>query len=136
MYWTLKPTKLIKNKQFNITDNIKSYEDACFILNINIKIRLNFENDYDYYSHQLKIIIKATNYIDNNNQEWIPDFDNKNINKYIPWLEKKSYGLTVGYVDVYCCSSYAPLGFFYKDSNSAKIITNRFIHLYNKWIIG
>jgi hypothetical protein len=119
-------------------DNIYSIEDAEEVLkNCKEHIRYResqFIREKDWISYQLEAIIKAANYIDNNYQYWEPDFDNQNILKYIPYFEKKASGWVVRsvYGTYYC--SHSSVGFYFKERNTADIISNRLITLYNKWL--
>lgn len=119
-------------------DDLNSIEDAEKILencNFHTKYRKSqFVRMKDWYEYQLETIIKAANYIDNNYQEWKADFDNKNISKYINYLEKTSSGWVMGYVYDLYYGSFGPVFLYYKERNTAKLIFKRFSTLYNKWM--
>ena len=96
----------------------------------------DFIRTKDWISYQLETIIKAVNYIDNNYQEWIPDFDNSNEYKYIPYFDKKISGWVLFLVRCRCSVSYCQVGFYYKVRESAEIISKLYNKLYDEWIKG
>jgi hypothetical protein len=65
-----------------------SYLNSCDILKEKSYSKKDFIFEYQWIEHQLSTIIKAVNYLDNDNKEWIPDFSNKIENRYRNWFEK------------------------------------------------
>lgn len=86
-----------------------------------------------YNGLMLKIItiIKAINFIDNDNKEWIFKL-NDGQRKYYPWFEEKSSGLVLGCVGCYVGGRGLPAGFYFKKESTCRIIVNRFNNDYNK----
>lgn len=120
----------------NITkvEDINSYEDACKILNKRIRLREEFVEDYEWYNEQLYTIIKAVNFIDNDYKEWKPDFTNNKEYKYIPYWERGSSDWGLISVDYDSCCSVASVSFYYKKENTSRLISNKFINLYNNYL--
>lgn len=112
-------------------DDLNSYSDACVILNEKVL------RDADY-SKQIKTIVKAANFIDNNNQVWIADWKNHQQYKYAAYFIDNGSGFGLGGVNggvnFWLSFTSSPLGFFYKESKTAELITNRFIKLYLNWL--
>jgi len=74
-----------------ITDRVKSYEDACRILKVDIDenlVRVSSELDRDSKSikayAKLIIIARALN------EGWVPDWNNSNQYKYYPYFDMRS----------------------------------------------
>lgn len=119
-------------------DSINSLEDAEEILKDNKNhIQYNktqFVREKDWFAYVLETIIKASNFLDNNNQEWIPDFNDRNTPKYINWLKKTSTGsVLIGVDDVYYGSAY-PVWLYFKKQETAKIIYNKFKKEYDNYL--
>jgi hypothetical protein len=91
-----------------------------------------FIREKDWLSYQLETIIKAVNFINNDNKIWTPDFTNSSIYKYLPWLERKSSGWVVYGVGGFRSFSGCPLWLYFKDKKSAELIVNKFLSLYSK----
>ena len=81
-------------KEFNYK-NIKSFEDACEVLEINpndVFSKIDTKDEIAY--KKLKIIIKAIN------NGWTPDWANSNQYKYYTWFYVLSSGS--GFSDTFC----------------------------------
>lgn len=116
-------------------ENIDSIKDAENILEGSGHIKYvesQFPREKDWLSYQLETIIKAANFINNDNKIWTPDFTNSNIYKYLVWLERKSSGWVVCAVFDYGSSSGCPLWLYYKDRKTAELMMKKFIGLYGK----
>jgi len=119
--------EIINAPEYKVED-IKSLRDACKVLGI------EFYN-ITSFSEQLKTIIKAVNFIDNENKEWKPNFGNYNEYKYIPYFEfNKRSGWSLYCVGGYYSFSIFPLGFYFKNKKSAEYIAKQFLTLYNSWL--
>lgn len=115
-------------------DDLISYEKACEIINVRVRLVTEFYDFEEWYLEQIKIIIRAANYIDNNNQLWKPKFNNTQSN-YLPWLEKTISGWRL-FSSYYCSDSShgGPAYLFYKEESTCKLIYNRFSELYSNMI--
>lgn len=122
----LKELKRIIESNDKTLDDIISYEQACLILD-----EMNYADKISDYD-KLLLIIKATNFIDNDYKIWVPNFDNSSEYKYLPYFERKAGGWSLGVVfdgrDYATC----PVGLYFKKEQSARVIANRFILLYKK----
>ena len=118
-------------KNIKTIDDINSYKDACDILGKLMLDESDFEDKEDWNNHQLRIIIKAVNFLDNDNKIWKADFLDKNVSKYINYFERKNSGWVFVCVDVRYCYSYFAVGFYFKNEVSAEIIGKRFLKLYD-----
>ena len=86
-------------KEFNYK-NIKSFEDACEVLEINpndVFSKIDTKDEIAY--KKLKIIIKAIN------NGWTPDWANSNQYKYYTWFYVLSSGS--GFSDTGYCYTYS-----------------------------
>jgi hypothetical protein len=113
--------------------DIKTFEDACEVLNItNDSCRPIFdeEEDPDEIAYKkLKVIVKAIN------QGWIPDWDNSNQYKYWPWFNLSSgfgfsltdcrYALTLTYVGSRLC---------FESREKSDYTANQFLDLYKEFL--
>lgn len=128
-------SEIAKQTSKQITADSITYESAKKLLEDN-----NIDPDPNilYRRDMLKLItiIKAINFIDNGNKEWIIDFDNRNQTKYYPWFEKKSSGWLLYTVGVSSYSSDVPAGLFYCKRNTAKIISKRYLNTLYKTYLG
>lgn len=115
-------------------DSLHSYKDACKILKQKQRKESDYDDTKEWYSHQLLTIIKAANFLDNNNEIWNADFDNRNTYKYIPYWIKQASGWVVDSVHCYHCSSHCSVGLYFKKEDTANVISKRFIDLYNKYM--
>lgn len=117
-----------KVKNIKTLDHLNSYKDACDILGQLIQTKNDFEDVQDWNYHQLRIIIKAANFIDNNMNVWKIDWLNSNEYKYYSywifssggWSFDGSYGRS---------SSTAVVG-YYKNKSTCELISKRFDNLY------
>jgi hypothetical protein len=116
------------NRQQNIitsSSDINTYEDALKVLGEAPKTRVD---------DKIYQIIKAANYLDNNNKEWIPDFSNASQSKYYPYFNLGAYGWVVGsYSYNFDC---ARLGFggYFKSSELALYAGNQFLDVYKDYL--
>lgn len=130
------------NKQLNNKlkiEDINSIEDAELVLKDCINheklTRKDFPNNSKYWNvYCLETIIKAVNYIDNDYQEWIPNFNNSNITKYIPYFRKENSSWLLHCVFSYGFCSYCSVGLYYKKESTAKLIANKNLNLYKQYL--
>ena len=74
------PKELISGK---ITDRVKTFEDACAVLNIDIDwfdSQTQFDSPDELAFKKMKIIVRALN------EGWTPNWDNSNERKWFPWF--------------------------------------------------
>lgn len=120
--------KIINAKDSYTLNDLTSYEQACKVLGLMSSIEASPEE-------QIKKIVKAANFIDNNEKVWNADWSNSNEYKYVPYFEnlgRGRFGLDfVYFFDLY---SYLSVGFFFKNRSTAELISKRFLSLYKEWI--
>src|SRR5690349_14275173 len=69
------------------TDRIKTFSDACEVLDINPLDIYNEDDQPDENAYrQLKVIVRALNFLANGSKEWVPDYNNSNQRKWYPWF--------------------------------------------------
>lgn len=128
------------NDQISIiykVEDINSLEIAEKILENTNHTRFyekHFTRMKDWISYQLETIIKATNFIDNDNKIWETDWNNRQSSKYLPYFEKSSGSWFFFFVTDYGWHTYAPGCIYYKNNKSANIISKKFIHLHNEYL--
>jgi hypothetical protein len=72
-----------------ITDQVKTFEDACAILEIDPKGLFNQEDTKDEIAYKkLKVIIKALN------EGWTPNWNDEDQYKYYPYFNMSSGGFS------------------------------------------
>jgi hypothetical protein len=80
---------------------------------------------------KLKTIAKAINFIDNNNKEWIPNFNHID-SKYYPYFISDG-GLGLGfYSSRYDGSYFHGMPAYFLKRETSNIIGKRFIHIYKQ----
>ncbi|MDD3194386.1 MAG: hypothetical protein PHU68_01120 [Paludibacter sp.] len=121
----------------NITEKIKSYEDACNALGLNPEdlpvVDMLPEKDkssiISYY--KLIVIIRALN------EGWEPDFYNIHERKYYNWLWVDSAGFVFVSSSNASSSTAALLGsrLCFKNSNLARFAAEHFLELYKSYLL-
>ena len=118
-------------KEFNYK-NIKSFEDACEVLEINpndVFSKIDTKDEIAY--KKLKIIIKAIN------NGWTPDWANSNQYKYYTWFYVLSSGS--GFSDTHCnCTltiTYVGSRLCVDSKDKALYIAEQFKDLYEDYLL-
>lgn len=118
----------------NVTDRIKSYEDACNELGIepidyDEMIEAGFTPDEIIY-RKMKTVTKALN------EDWTADWNDSSQYKYYPWFKMSSGGFV--FVVTFCDFSIASAGsasrICFKSSELAKYAGEQFLPLYSDFI--
>lgn len=89
-----------------ITARIKTYEDACAELGI---APIDMNNARAHLSSDEINYIKLKTVIEALNEGWVPDWNNTNQKKWIPWFELSSGGFV--FYGTYFYYSYANAGY-------------------------
>jgi hypothetical protein len=120
----------------NITDKVKTFEDACEVLNIDSAVVLppinpvlskDVESIYAYI--QLIIITRALN------EGWEPDWDDDDEYKYYPWFYMQSgSGFRLGYVGVYFGHSFVGSRLCFQKEEVAKYAATQFLDIYKQFM--
>jgi len=128
----------IKNKKADlankgkITSRVKTFEDACKELGIDVSSIKQGELSKDEYAYiKLKIIAKALN------EGWTPDWTNSNEWKYYPWfdLSKRASGFSSYGYNRWNTNTVAASRLCFKNSELAKFAGTQFVEIYKDYII-
>ena len=78
----------------NITEKIKTFEDACLSLGIDPAKALPYANPEVSDQIAINAFAKITIIAKALNEGWVPDWDDSDQNKYYPWfwMESKAAG--------------------------------------------
>ena len=82
--------RIIEQPCRDIKDVIKSYEDACLIINRKILTINDFnifdckDRNFQYYTHRIATIIEALN------EGWEPNFNDTNQKKWYPYFDMRN----------------------------------------------
>ena len=122
----------------NITDKVKSFEDACQLLGIepNVpEVSMLPENHQKAIVAHYKLVIIAEAV----NEGWKPNWDNWDERKYYPWfdLEGSSSGAGFSYddCDVWYANSLVGSRLCFKTWELAEHIGKTFIDLYKDYFL-
>lgn len=119
---------------------VKTFEAACKIEGLDPKIVIpdfsNFpeKDKVAMVSHaKLIIIAKAINRVNNDDKEWIPDWNNWDEYKYYPWFEMGSPGFRS--VDYGVWITYSALGsrLCFLSSEISDFMGDQFLQLYKDY---
>ena len=124
----------IKRQQNKITkvEDINTVEDACKVLSI-------MPPPYDQPIDHIQLIIKAVNFLDNNGDVWVENWDNIDQRKHYPVFERRDGGWVVYSRDGYGDCGYGAIcgfGSYFKEEKTCLLIAKKFLPLYIKWIEG
>ena len=124
---------------------LTSFEDACMILNRQPHLpdvsSLPEKHAKAIIAHyKLITICEAGNFLENDNQEWKPDWHNDDERKYYPWFDMdiKGYsgsGLACDGCDVVYSASFVGSRLCYKTWKLAEYIGKTFIELYKEYFL-
>lgn len=115
-------------------EDIQDYRDACEVLGKAPKSRENFDEEWEWITHQLYTQIEAGNFLDNDRKKYMPDFTDGSTSKYIPYFERKGSGWVLRAVNGCLRRSHCPVALYYKSNKTAKLFAERFNGLYNKYL--
>lgn len=116
-----------------ITDRVKTFEDACEVLEEEIQLPFNKPTTPDHLAinavAKLIIIARALN------EGWTPDWNNSNEYKWYPWFKMYSgFGFDDAY-DVYTYSNaYVGSRLCFKSEELAKYAGQQFESIYKEYL--
>jgi hypothetical protein len=119
-------------KQFfesNITDQVKTFEDACTLLLVEPHEHFDKLDEYNQASIKLQIIIKALN------EGWTPNWNDEEEYKYYPWWRMDSArGCDLNIVG--CNNSYSGVGsrLCFKSEELAQYAVKQFFDIYKVYM--
>lgn len=123
---------------------IKTFEDACNELGLDPeKVIPDFscypEPDQKAMIAHAKLIIitKAANKLENNNEEWIPDYTNIDQYKYEPWfiMDEGSSGFRCGDYGHWGTHAFVGSRLCFKTREECEYIAEQFIDLYRDYLM-
>jgi hypothetical protein len=129
---------LFGKDKFNqkITDLVKSYEDACIVIGIDLDLGIScsksgvwkeIENIAAYA--KLIVIAKALN------EGWTPNWEDDSEYKYVPWFKHKSgVGLSFGGVDSWSAHTNIGSRLCFKTSELAEYAATQFADIYKDYL--
>lgn len=114
----------------DITQRVKTFEDACNIIGIDPgKFLCPCDTKDEAAFKKLKVIAKALN------EGWQPDWTNSDQYKYYPWFNMSSgSGLACDDYDNNCSHSTVGSRLCFKTSELAEYAGNQFIDLYTDYM--
>ncbi len=120
------------NKPKDITDRIKTFEDALEDNNIS---ELDFKNsckgleEDEVAYRQIKLIIKSLN------QGWNPDWNNGDEHKYYTYFDMRDgCGFSSSYYCAYCGAASVGSRLCFKSSKLAEYAGKQFASIYKKYM--
>ena len=123
--------------------NLKTFEDACKLENLDPKkVIPDFscfpEKDRKALEAHAKllIVVKAANRIDNDGEEWTPDWNDGNW-KYQSWfiMDEGSSGFRYYGYGAWSARSHVGSRLCYKTSDVCKYISTQFVELYRDYFM-
>jgi hypothetical protein len=109
-----------------IMDRVKTFEDACEVLGIDVPRCLGTSDEIAY--SKLKIIVKALN------EGWEPDWNNYDEYKWRPWfyLDAPGFRFYDSLFDFSVSDSAGGSRLCFKSEELCKYAATQFIHLYRQ----
>lgn len=129
-------TKAKKQKAGSITDQVKTFQDACEILGIDGEVITGSINDAlsddaESITANIKLIIIARAL----NEGWVPDWSNGSQYKYIPWFKHKSgFGLSYYDYDDWYTTTTVGSRLCFKTKELAEYAAEQFADLYKDYL--
>jgi len=113
-----------------ITERVKTFEDACEVLGIDF---VDFEEDEtadEIAYRQLKIVCQALN------EGWKPDWSDSQESKYYPWFNMDQSDSGFSYYYYGCISSISLVGsrLCFKSSKLAEYAGKQFLTIYKAFL--
>lgn len=112
-----------------ITDRVKTFADACLVLDIEPGSVWHPADEQDEIAYkQLKVIARALN------EGWEPDYNNNNQRKWYPWfyMDKPS-GFRLFVVGYGRSATYVGARLVFKSEELARYAANQFLGLYSSY---
>ena len=120
----------------DITDRVKSFEDACQVLGISTATpdvsKLPMKHQIAIISnYKLTIIAEAIN------EGWVPDWNNSNDYKYYPYFKMNNgSGLAFSYCAWAHTHSIVGSRLCVSSSEEAEHVGETFLDLWSEWLLG
>lgn len=115
-----------------ITDRIKTFEDACELLNIDSSIcKLDSDSEDTQAYKQLKIIAVALN------EGWKPNWNDSNERKWYPYFEMRTssgFGFSYSYFDLWNARTAVGSRLCFKSEQLAEYAGKQFTEIYKQFL--
>lgn len=121
----------------NITEKVKSFEDALAIAGAQEKDVIPFKKPKNEFQRGLNATAKLMFIADVLNEGWIADWNNRNQEKYYPWFYNAGAGSGFAYGDYRYVNSRSSVGsrLAFKSSELAEYAGEQFLDIYNEFLI-
>ena len=107
----------------DVTERIKTFEDACRETNTNLNDVIKYGDTKDEVAYKkLKIIGKALN------EGWTPDWDNSHESKYFPYFHKTP-GFSFDYSYYFSSGSFGGGPLFFKSKELSDYFATQFLDI-------
>lgn len=121
----------------DITDQIKSFEDACIHLELDCNEVLPYKNPSGDHQEALNAAAKLFTIAKALNGDWKVDWSDSSQYKYYPWFEKNPSGFGLSYDD---CDGWLTITLVgsrlcFKTAKLAEYAGKQFIDIYNKFLM-
>lgn len=113
----------VKKHTDKITDRVKTFEDACEVLDISEAYAAELHS-----IDKLKLIVKALN------EGWTPDWNNSSQSKYVPWFEWNGTAFVCNGYSSWYSRTHVGSRLCFKNSDLAIYAAKQFQDLYNEFL--
>ncbi len=122
----------------NITDRVKTWEDAAEIYGVDPVESLPFTNPQNGIEEAANAFYQTEIIIHVLNEGWEPNWDNSNEYKWYPYFDMRTSGSAGGFSFAVCyyvlTSSYVGARLVLKTEALAKYAGTQFLHIYKVWM--
>lgn len=121
-----------------ITEKIKSFEDACKVLGINLALP-NLEAMPESYQKPMLAHYKLCIIAEALNEGWKPNWDDDDEYKYYPWFDMEGSssgsGFSYGAYDGWAAVTVVGSRLCFKSRELARYVGETFIELYREYFV-
>lgn len=132
---TVELKKIIEEQESDITDKIKSYEDACKLQDIDPSQDLPYMTPKNSKQIALNAAAKLMTITMALNEGWRPDWNNSDQYKYWPWFNMKS-GFGFSFTDYVFWGTGTHVGsrLCFKSEELSDYAGRQFKNIYEEWL--
>jgi hypothetical protein len=120
-----------------ITEKVKSFEDACQLQGLDAAVEIPFAEPKNDRQKALNAFAKLAIITPALNEDWVPNWDNRNEYKYSPWFDMRSEsaggsGLGFSFCDFAFDLSHTYVGsrLVFKSRELARYAGTQFVQIY------
>jgi hypothetical protein len=120
----------------NITERVKTYEDACFVLNINPAAQIPYSSPGNKFELAMNAFARLNFIVSALNEGWEPNWSNSSEYKYYPWFKANESGFGFSYTYYAGWDTYTGVGsrLCFKSSDLAMYAGAQFEAIYNDFL--